>query len=69
MAFKDFTDADPLYRRLGKLCDALESKMDRALYSHGKAALFITRLHWLLHFHEIQQVRARELRVAYDKAN
>ena len=69
MAFKDFINADPLYRRLDALCEALESKMDRALYSHGKAALFITRLNWLLHFHEIQQVRARELRVAYDRAN
>lgn len=66
MPFKDFINADPLYKRLVDLGDRMEAKMDRALYCRGKAELFRSRLHWLQWLHGLEMGRLRELRVQYD---
>ena len=67
MAFKNFIDNDPLYVRLGRLLDELDTKLDRALYAKGKVQLFRTRLKWQQWVYALQVSRLRELRVQWDK--
>ena len=67
MAFKNFINNDPIYARLERLLDALDAKLDRALYAKGKVLLFQTRLKWQQWVYELQMNRLRELRTQWDK--
>ena len=67
MALKDYLRLDSAYMRLERLLDALDAKVERALYSKGKAELFCTRLKWQQWVYGLQVERALELRNEWDK--
>jgi len=66
MALKDYLRLDSAYMRLERLLDALDAKVERALYSKGKDELFCTRLKWQQWVYSLQVSRMRELRARWD---
>lgn len=69
MALKDYLRLDSLYMRLERLLDALDAKVERALYAKGKDELFCTRLKWQQWCYGLQLERARELRLQWERGS
>ena len=67
MALKDYLRLDSAYMRLERLLDALDAKVERALYAKGKDELFCTRMKGQQWVYGLQVARALELRNEWER--